>query len=298
MTVYNQITQNKVKSILLVALFMGLFTFVFYIIGSMNGNPSGYLVMGFGISLVSSFASYFFSDKMVLATTGAKPATKKEYFDFYTVAQNVSLASGLPMPKLYVMQDEAMNAFATGRDPKHAVVAATTGLLARLDRAELEGVIAHELGHIKNYDILFSSIVAVLVGTLVIVSDWIMRSFLWGGFRRDDRDERANPLQLIFLIVTLVLAPLAATLIQLAVSRRREYLADATGALVTRNPDALARALQKISGDPRPLQRASGATAHLFISNPLKNGKIQSKIQSLFSTHPPAEDRIKKLLEM
>ncbi len=298
MTVYSQIAQNKVKSFFLIALFMGLFTLVFYLVGTVSGNPTGYLVMGLGISCVSSFTSYFFSDKMVLATTGAKPATKKEYFDFYTVAQNVALASGLPMPKLYVMQDEAMNAFATGRDPKHAVVAATTGLLKKLDRAELEGVIAHELGHIKNYDILFSSIVAVLVGTLVLVSDWIMRSFMFFGIRRDDREERSNPLQLIFLIITLVLAPLAATLIQLAVSRRREYLADATGALVTRNPDALARALQKISGDPRPLQRASGATAHLFISNPFKNKSMQSKVQSLFSTHPPVEDRIKKLIEM
>jgi heat shock protein HtpX len=267
-------------------------------VGSVNGDPSGYLVVGFGISLVSSFSSYFFSDKMVLATTGAKPANKKEYFDFYTVAQNVSLASGMPMPRLYVMEDESLNAFATGRNPKHAVVAATTGLLKKLDRAELEGVIAHELGHVKNYDILFSSIVAVLVGTLVLVSDWIMRSFMWFGIQKDDREERSNPLQLIFLILTLVLAPLAATLIQLAVSRRREYLADATGALITRNPDALARALQKISGDPQPLHRASGSTAHLFISNPFKNSKVQSKVQSLFSTHPPVEDRIKKLIEM
>ncbi len=298
MTVYSQIAQNKVKSVVLMVLFMALFTLVFYVVGNVNGDPTGYLAIGFVISFASGFASYFFSDKMVLATTGAKPATKEEYFDLYTVVQNVAIASGVPMPKVYVIQDDALNAFATGRNPKHAAVAATTGLLAKLDRAELEGVLAHEMGHVKNYDTLFMSIVAVLVGTLVVVSDWIMRSFMWFGIRRDDREEKANPLQLVFLIVTLILAPLAATLIQLAVSRRREYLADATGALITRNPGALARALQKISGDPRPLQRASGATAHLFITNPFKDKKVQSKIQSLFSTHPPVEDRIKKLIEM
>jgi heat shock protein HtpX len=254
--------------------------------------------MGFGISLVSSIGSYFYSDKLVLLSTGAKPASKEEYFDFYTVAQNVAIASGLPMPKLYVMQDPSMNAFATGRDPKHAVVCATTTILQKLDRAELEGVIAHELGHVKNYDILFSSLVAVLVGTLVLVTDWITRTMFWFGIRERDNENRSNPLEIVFLIATLLITPLVATLIQLAISRRRELLADSTGALVTRNPQALVRALRKISSDPIPTAHASGANAHLFITNPFKKGQMQSKLAGLFSTHPPIEERIKLLEAM
>lgn len=298
MSVYKEVASNKFKSYLLVFLFMCIFSFVFYIIGRSMGSTNEYLIFGLVFSLVSGFGSYFYSDKMVLWTTGARPATKKEFFDFYTVAENVSIASGLPMPRLYVMDDDSMNAFATGRNPKHAVVAATTGILKRLDRTELEGVIAHEMGHVKNYDILFSSIVSVLVGTLVLVSDWIMRSMFWFGLRRDDRENRANPLGLIFLILTLILAPIAATLIQLAVSRRRELLADATGALVTRNPGALADALEKIGGDKQPMHHASGANAHLFISNPFKNQETRSRLAALFSTHPPIEQRVKILREM
>lgn len=298
MSLYKEVASNKFKSYLLVFLFMCFFSFVFYLIGQSMGSSNEYLVFGLIISLTSGFGSYFYSDKMVLWTTGARPATKKEFFDFYTVAENVSIASGLPMPRLYVMDDASLNAFATGRNPKHAVVAATTGLLTRLDRAELEGVIAHEMGHVKNYDILFSSIVSVLVGTLVLISDWIMRSMFWFGIRRDDNNSRANPLQLIFLIVTLILAPIAATLIQLAVSRRRELLADATGALVTRNPGALANALEKIGADSHPMQRASGANAHLFISNPFKKQAVRSKLAALFSTHPPIEERVKILRQM
>ncbi|MBI1862527.1 M48 family metalloprotease [Candidatus Microgenomates bacterium] len=298
MSIYQQVASNKLKSYLLILLFMAFFSFVFYVVGRSLGSSTEYLILGLGFSLVSGFASYFYSDKMVLWTTGARPATKKEFFDFYTVAENVSIAAGLPMPKLYVMDDASMNAFATGRDPKHAVVAATTGILQRLDRTELEGVIAHEMGHVKNYDILFSSIVSVLVGTLVLLSDWIMRSMFWFGLRRDDREERSNPLQLLFLLITLVIAPIAATLIQLAVSRRRELLADATGALVTRNPGALADALEKIGSDKQPMRHASGANAHLFISNPFKNQTARSKLAALFSTHPPIEERVKILREM
>lgn len=298
MSVYKEVAGNKFKSYLLIFLFMCIFSFVFYVIGRTMGSSTEYLVFGLIVSLAMGFGSYFYSDRMVLWSTGARPATKEEFFDFYTVAENVSIAAGLPMPKLYVLDDAAMNAFATGRDPKHAVVAATTGILKRLDRTELEGVIAHELGHVKNYDILFSSIVSVLVGTLVLMSDWIMRSMMWFGIRRDDNNERANPLQLIFLMVTLIIAPLAATLIQLAVSRRRELLADATGALVTRNPGALADALEKIGGDKQPMHHASGANAHLFISNPFKNQETRSKLAALFSTHPPIEERVKILRSM
>lgn len=298
MTVYSQISANRVKSFILIGIFITLFSSVFYAIGKLYGGGDSYLVLGLVISIASSFGSYFYSDKMILWTTRARPATKKEFFDFYTVAENVSIATGLPMPRLYVMDSESLNAFATGRDPKHAVVCATTGILKRLKRAELEGVIAHEMGHVKNYDILFSSIVSVLVGTLVLATDWIMRSMMWFGMRRDDEDNRSNPLQLVFLIVVLVISPLIATLIQLAISRRREFLADASGALITRNPDALANALIEISNSNIPLQNASGANAHLFITNPFKQGSVRTKLAGLFSTHPSIEDRVKALRDM
>jgi heat shock protein HtpX len=257
--------------------------------------------MGIFVSLISSIGSYFYSDKIVLFTTGAKPASKEEYFDFYTVTENLAIAAGLPMPKLYVMQDRSMNAFATGRDPKHAVVCATTGILENLNRSELEGVIAHELSHIKNYDILLSSLVAVLVGTVAFISDWIMRSLWWGGMRNNDDDDNGSarsPFMLVLLIVALILAPLVATIIQLAVSRKREFLADASGALVTRNPDALARALEKIGTQSIPTRHATTSTAHLFISNPFKTGKAGNFVSNLFSTHPPIEERIRILRSM
>ncbi len=296
MTIYSQISGNKVKSFFLILFFIGFFSFIFFLIGKAVGNPTVYFTLGLFISLFSGVGSYFYSDKLVLVITGAKPADKKKYFDFYTVTENLSIASGLPMPKLYVIDDPSPNAFATGRNPHHAVVCATTGLLERLNRAELEGVIAHELSHVKNYDILVSSLVSVLAGTLVFVVDWVMRSFWWGGI--DDSDEQKNPLLFIFLILMLVITPIVATLIQLAISRKREYLADASGALITRNPDALADALIDISSDPRPLRTASGATAHLFITSPFKQKSVQSFFTNLFSTHPPIEDRVKLLREM
>lgn len=230
-------------------------------------------------------------------TVDAHPADKKEYFDFYTVTENLAIAGGVPMPRIYVINDPAPNAFATGRDPKHAVVVATTGLLQRLDRAELEGVIAHELSHVKNYDILISSLVAVLVGTIALVADWVMRTLWWGG-SDEERDNR-NPVWFVLLIVVLILTPIAATLIQLAVSRKRELLADASGALLTRYPEGLARALEKISADPHQMRSATTSTAHLFISNPFKqNGKSNAWLVNLFSTHPPIEERVKILRSM
>lgn len=229
--------------------------------------------------------------------SGAKPADKKNYFDFYTAVENMSIAAGIPMPKVYIIEDAALNAFATGRDPKHAVVAATTGLLATLNRGELEGVIAHEMSHIKNYDILVMAIVSVLVGTLIYATDWIMRGMFWG--RGSSEDRRGGAIGLIIFIFVLILTPIIATLIQLAVSRRRELLADATGALLNRNPDALANALIKISGDQHVLARASNATAHLYICNPFqKKTKFTSFLAGLFSTHPPVDERIRLLREM
>lgn len=301
MTIYNQITANKTRTFLIIALFIGFISFFFFLVGKFTGNSTSYFIIGLLFSLFSGIGSYFYSDKIVLFMTGAKPANKKEYFDFYTVAENLSIAAGLPMPKLYVIPDPAPNAFATGRDPKHAVVAATTGILQKLERAELEGVIAHELAHVKNYDILLMSIVSVLVGVVAFVSDWIMRGMWFRGFSRqsDEEEKGGNALMFVFFIFFLILTPIVATLIQLAISRRREFLADASGSLITRYPEGLARALEKISGDPHVLRTASNATAHLFIINPLhKKGKFVNLLTSLFSTHPPVEERIRLLREM
>jgi len=297
MTVYSQITGNKVKTLVIIFFFIIFISFFFFLIGKYTGNSNTYFTIGIIFSLVTSVGSYFYSDKLVLAMSGAKPASKKEHFDFYTVTENMAIAAGLPMPRLFVIHDAAMNAFATGRNPKHAVVAATTGLLEKLDRAELEGVIAHELSHVKNYDMLVSTIVAVLVGTVVFAADWMTRSMLWGGMRNND-DNRSGPLNMVMFFALLIIMPLIATLVQLAVSRKREYLADATGSLLNRNPDALANALLKISGDSRPLQRASNATAHLYIDNPFKKGGKKNFIAGLFSTHPPVEERVRLLREM
>lgn len=297
MTVYSQISRNKSRTYFIFALFIILFTGFFYLIGKVYGDGNIYAIMGFAISLFSTIGSYFFSDKIVLATTGAKPASKEEFFDFYTVTENLCIASGMPMPKLYVMNDSAPNAFATGRDPKHGVVCVTTGLLQMMDRAELEGVIAHELSHIKNYDILVASVVAVLVGTISLMADWIMRGWFWGG-GDNDSGAKKNPIFLVLFILALILMPIVATLIQLAISRRREFLADASGALMSRYPEGLARALEKIAGYPNPVRSATSSTAHLFISNPFKKQGSMSWMSSLFSTHPAAEERIKILRSM
>lgn len=298
MSIYNQISANKWRTILIFILFIAVTSGFFFLIGNYFGSGKGYLIAGLIFSFISTVGSYFYSDKLVLFTVGAKPANKKNHFDFYTVAENLAIAAGLPKPKLYVIDDPALNAFATGRNPQQAVVCITTGLLEKLDRTELEGVIAHELSHIKNYDMLLSSIVAVLIGVVAIASDWIMRNLWWSGLSRDRDSDNRNPLQMIFLIVVLILTPIVATLIQLAISRQREYLADSSGALITRYPEGLAKALEKISSYPQPLKSASSATAHLFISNPFKRVKRSSWFLSLFNTHPPIEDRIRILRSM
>lgn len=301
MTIYSQISSNKLKTYFIILLFIGLISFFFYLIGQYTGDPTAFFVLGLIFSSASGIGSYFYSDKIVLFMTRAKPASKEEYFDFYTVAENLAIAAGLPQPKLYVISDQAPNAFATGRDPKHAVVVATTGLLSKLERAEIEGVIAHELSHIKNYDILVMSIVSILVGMAVFVSDWVMRSMWWGGLRnRDNNDnKKSNGISFVIFIIVLILMPILATLIQLAISRRREYLADASGALLTRHPEGLARALDKIAGDTSLMRQASNATAHLFIVNPLhKKKKSLDWLAGLFATHPPIEERIRLLRTM
>lgn len=279
--------------------FIGFVSAIFYLLGLYFGNTSGYLVMGLGISLASGIGSYFYSDKLVLAMNHAKLADKKEWFDYYTVAENISIAAGIPMPRLYVIDDPAPNAFATGRDPKHAVVAATTGLLTRLDRSDIEGVVAHEMAHIKNYDILLMSIVTVLVGTIAFTMDFITRSMFWGGMRGSDDNKSSGVIGMIVFIAMIIITPVVASLIQFAVSRRREYLADATGVLFTRNPKGLADALMKIAEYPTSMKSASSATAHLYIANPFKkNGKKGEWLMNLFSTHPPMEERVRLLKSM
>lgn len=269
--------------------------------------------LGYGLSLVGvvliisglmSFVSYYYSDKIVLSMSGAKIADEKKHRNLIESVENLSIASGIPMPKVYVIEDLAPNAFATGRDPHHATVCATTGLLEKLSKSELEGVIGHELSHVKNYDTRLMGVVSILAGSLAILADFFLRSLFWGGIggnRNSDRNSNSNALFIILGLVAAILAPIAATVIQLAISRRREFLADADSALLTRYPEGLARALEKIASDRNILKSASNATAHLYIENPFKTDtsrKSKSFLAGLFSTHPPIEERIKILRSM
>ncbi len=280
--------------------FVVFIVLVSYVLGVALGYGSSWIWIGVLISSVASIGSYYWGDKMVLAMSGAKPADRKRDFDFFTVAENLAIAAGLPKPKLYIIEDTAMNAFATGRDPEHAVVCATTGILERLERRELEGVIAHELSHIKNFDTRLLAVVAVLVGSVAFLADMFMRSLWWGGGRRnnDNEDRGLGQIVMIVGIVLAVVSPIIATLIQLAISRRRELLADASGAYLTRNPEGLARALEKLSKDREVLEAATNATAHLYITNPFKGKNFGAWFSSLFDTHPPIAERIKLLRSM
>ena len=257
-------------------------------------NNPGILYIAVAFSLVMNIVAYWFSDKVALSATGAKEADPNEYRELHRIVENLAITAGLPKPRVYVMQEPAPNAFAAGRDPKHAIVAVTTGLLQRLDRSELEGVLAHELSHIGNRDILVMTVAVVLAGIIAIVADIFLRMSFFGGGSRESR----NPLVLIAGIAAIILAPIAAQLIQLAVSRRREFLADASGALLTRYPDALASALQKISSYAAPMKKANHATAHLFISNPFGAHEAGRFVAKLFSTHPPVEERVAALTQM
>jgi heat shock protein HtpX len=286
---------------------MAFFILFFLLVSFFLGRALGYGLPFVGIILIISgimtFSSYFFSDKIVLSMSGAKQIQKKDNPELFDIVENLCIGAGVPMPKVYILDDPAPNAFATGRDPKHAAVCATSGILAKLSRAELEGVMAHELSHVRNYDTRLMGVVAILAGSIVILTDFFMKSMWFGGFgNRNDRENNGNNgLFLIIGIVAAILSPIIATLIQLAISRRREYLADASGALLTRYPEGLALALEKISGDKNVLKSASNATAHLYIENPFKadtGKKGRSYIANLFSTHPPIEDRIKILREM
>lgn len=301
MTIYNQISSNKLKTILMMIVFMLLFLGVSIVLGRALGYGMSFVGLMLIISGSMSFVSFYYSDKIVLTMTGAKPADRKQYRDLFQSVENLSIASGLPMPKVYVINDPAPNAFATGRDPKHAVVAATTGILELLSEAELEGVIGHEMSHIKNFDIRLMGVVSILAGSIAIISDFFIRTLFWGGNRDNDRNSNGNALFMVIGIIAAILAPIAAMLIQFAISRKREFLADASGALLTRHPEALARALEKISADRHQLKTASNATAHLFIENPFKtdtNKKSRSFLAGLFSTHPAVEERVKILRSM
>lgn len=299
MNIYKSISANIWKSWAIMFLFVLFTTAVAYIIGKATGYGLSYSLLVFPIAILYSFSSYFFSDKMVLATSGAKEIKKSDNPELFRIVENLSIGDGVPMPKVYIINDQSPNAFATGRSPKHASVAVTTGLIERLNNSELEGVIAHELSHVKNFDTRLLAITAVMVGFISLLTNIFMRNLFWGGIgRRDDDDNSNNAIFLIIGIILAILAPIIASLIQLAVSRKREFLADASGVLLTRYPEGLASALEKISSDPRPLRTATNATAHLFIVNPFKGKSIQSSLTNLFSTHPPIEERIKILRSM
>jgi heat shock protein HtpX len=277
-------------------LFVAFVVLAAYVMGNALGYGNSWLFIAVVLSVISSLASYYWGDKMVLAMSGARPADRQRDFDFFTVAENLAIAAGIPTPKLYVIDDTAMNAFATGRDPQHAVVCATSGILTRLERRELEGVIAHELSHIKNFDTRLMAVVAVLVGTIAFLADMFMRTLWWGGGRRSrDRDDNLGGILLIIGIALAILSPIIATMIQLAVSRKREFLADAAGVYLTRYPEGLAKALEKLHKDKEVLEAATNATAHLFITNPFKGKNFGAWFSGLFDTHPPISERIKIL---
>ncbi|OGC56145.1 zinc metalloprotease HtpX [candidate division WWE3 bacterium RIFCSPHIGHO2_01_FULL_48_15] len=292
MTLYSQITDNKRKTF-----FLFFFTFLViivlgYIFGLYFGDTYTFAIGAFVFSLLYSGTAYFFSDKVVLAISGAKQIEKKDNPQLYRAVENLCIGAGLPMPKIYIMEDKALNAFATGRDPKHAVVVVTRGLLNNLEDEELEGVLAHELSHIQNYDIRIATFAAVLAGAVVMIADIFLRSVFWGGGNRGRRDGAGV---LIFIGVAFaILSPFIAQVIRLSISRQREYLADSSGALLTRYPEGLASALEKLSIDKSPVRNVSNATAHLYIKNPLGGNPISG----LFSTHPPIEDRIRRLREI
>lgn len=276
-------------------LFLAIVIFLGWFLSQYYGNP-GILYFAVIFSIVMNIGSYWYSDKLVLKLSGARMASRDEFFDFYTITENLSITAGLPVPKLYVIDDISPNAFATGRNKEHAVVAVTTGLLSILNKTELEGVIAHELSHIGNRDTLLSTVIVVLVGFITLLADFFMRSS-WLGDRRDSRSGgQLGGILFVAGIVFTILSPVIATLIQLAISRKREFLADASGALLTRYPDGLASALAKISKHSRPMIKANHATAHLFISSPFGGaGKVSGFMNKIFSTHPPVEERIKAL---
>ncbi len=303
-TVYDNIASNKWRTVGVMTVFVAAVIALGYVFG-VALRLTWLLPVAIIVAIVQSFSSYWWSDKVALAISGAHQIDKAQAPELYRLVENLCIASGLPMPRVYIIDDPSPNAFATGRNPQHAAVAVTTGLLAKLDKPELEGVLSHELSHIGNYDILLSSVVVVLVGFVVLLSDFFLRYPFWfgGGRRRDSGSGDSGQVGAILMLVGIVLAllsPLFAMLIQLAVSRRRELLADASGALLTRNPNELADALEKITADPQSMRRMNKATAHLWIASPLHDpeGKTRGWLTGLFDTHPDPAVRIARLREM
>ena len=297
MTLYTQAGVNIRKSwflmtgfLIFIILLGGFFSYLF--------NEQWILILAVVFAVFQSFLSYWNADKIILSLSQARgPIKKEDNPELYRIVENLSITAGLPLPKIYIIDDISPNAFATGRDPQHAVVCITRGLLDKLEKVELEGVISHELSHIGNRDILLCSVIVVLVGMISLLSHWLLRGMRFGGGRRRDDNDNLGFILLLIGLVVAILAPIAAILMQLAISRKREFLADATGALLTRYPEGLARALEKIAGDPVPLRTASQATAHLFIADPLKL-KRTNWLTKLWLTHPPVEERIKILRQM
>ncbi|MCX6758253.1 MAG: M48 family metallopeptidase [Candidatus Nealsonbacteria bacterium] len=295
-SLYTQAASNTQKTWIYLTGFFGVVILIGWIASYLLDDPA---IIYFAVifAVVQSFVAYWFSDSIVLSMANATPIEQKDNPQLYRLVENLCITAGLPLPKIYIINERQPNAFATGRDKNHAVIAVTTGLLERLEKTELEGVIAHELSHIGNRDMLLGTVVVVLVGVIAILSNMFLRVSFFGGGKRDN--DRGSSGLLFFLgLVAMVLAPVVAQLIQLAISRKREFLADADGALLTRYPEGLVRALEKISSDPTPMDSAHKTTAHLYISNPFRGRQLSGWINNLFSTHPPIEERIKALLDL
>jgi len=293
---YEEIARNKRNSYLLVFLVSAVLVLVGYLLGEYWGSGYGGAAAAVVIAVIAGLTSYYGGDRMILAVSRAGRIEKKDHPQLFNVVEELAIAAGLPMPQVYIIEDSAPNAFATGRDPEHASVAITTGLLDKLDRDELQGVMAHELSHVQNRDILFAMMAGVMVGSIVMLSDFFLRSIFWGGGRKRSRNDKGGGPMILVALVLAIIAPIFARLLQLAVSRQREYLADASAVKLTRFPDGLARALEKISGDREVLEAANRATQHLYIVNPIK--PFEKRAKGLMSTHPPIEERVARIREM
>ena len=297
--IYQNISSNKRDTVLIMVLFIAVISALSWFIGEYFTEAGGASVLGTAlvVSGVSGFISYFNSDKMVLGISGAKEVQYESAPEVHNLVDNIAIASGLPKPKVYMINDSSMNAFATGRDPKHGVICLTTGIIQRLEKRELEGVIAHEMSHIGNFDTRLMSIVSILVGSLSLIADWFTRGAFFRRGKRSNNESSISGVIFLLGIVFLMISPLIATLIKLAISRKREYLADSTAAMITRYPRGLADALKKISQDKDVLEAANSATAHLYISDPVR-GNLGNRISSFFDTHPPIAERIRRLEAM